>query len=110
MHWIPLTDDRQLDELIAASYHKPIAIYKHSTRCSVSVMVKKSLEMQWNAAEDDLPVYYLDLLAYRPISNRIAQIFGIEHQSPQLILIRDGKAVYHASHSEIDFDQMVEKV
>ena len=110
MHWIPLTDLRQLDELIAASYQKPIAIYKHSTRCSVSVMTKRSLEQQWQLAEDELPVYYLDLLTYRPISNRIAELFSVQHQSPQLILIRDGKAIYHASHSEIDFDAMVAKV
>ncbi len=106
MHWIPLTDSTQLDELIAASYQKPIALYKHSTRCSVSVMVKKSLEQQWRMSDDELPIYYLDLLTYRPISNRIAELFAVQHQSPQLILIRNGKAVYHASHSEIDIDEM----
>lgn len=110
MHWIPLTDLRQLDEIIAASYQKTIAIYKHSTRCSVSVMVKKALEQSWRLGDDELPVYYLDLLSYRPISNRIAELFSIQHQSPQLILIKDAKAIYHASHSEIDFDAMVEKV
>ena len=110
MHWITLTDDRQLDELIAASHQKTIAIYKHSTRCSVSVMVKRGLEQQWQLTEDELPVYYLDLLAYRSISNRIAEFFSVRHESPQLILIRDGKAIYHASQSEIDFDAMVEKV
>ncbi len=108
MHWIPLTDLTQLDELIAASYQKPIAIYKHSTRCSVSVMVKKALEHQWRLADDALPIYYLDLLAYRPISARIAELFSIRHESPQLILIKNSKAVYHASHSEIQYDQMVQ--
>jgi len=73
-------------------------------------MTKRSLEQQWQLAEDELPVYYLDLLTYRPISNRIAELFSVQHQSPQLILIRDGKAIYHASHSEIDFDAMVAKV
>ena len=109
MHWIPLTEISQLDEIIAASYQKPLAIYKHSTRCSVSVMAKRSLEQQWQVGDDELPVYYLDLLTYRPISNRIAELFSVHHQSPQLILIKDGKAIYHASHSEIDFDAMVEK-
>ena len=110
MHWIPLTDLRQLDEIIAASYQKTIAIYKHSTRCSVSVMAKKALEQEWRLGDDELPVYYLDLLTYRTVSNRIAELFAVQHQSPQLILIRDGRAVYHASHSEIDFDAMVAKV
>ena len=110
MHWIPLTDEKQLDEIIAASDHKDIAIFKHSTRCSVSVMAKRSLEQQWDLSDDELPVYFLDLLTYRPISNRIAELFAVTHQSPQLLLIRDGKAIYHASHSEIDFDEMVKAV
>jgi bacillithiol system protein YtxJ len=107
MHWLPLTDDRQLDEILTASYQKPIAIYKHSTRCSVSVMVKKGLEQQWHLSDQQLPIYYLDLLTYRPISNRIAELFHVVHQSPQLILIRDGKSIYNASHSEVDYDEIV---
>src|ERR1035437_7689937 len=107
MRWIPLSNEKQLDEIIAASYHKDIAIFKHSTRCSVSIMAQKSLEQQWDLPDDELPVYHLDLLTYRPISNRIADLFAVMHQSPQLLLIRDGKAIYHASHSEIDFDEMV---
>lgn len=109
MNWLPLTDDKQLDEIVNASYQKPIAIYKHSTRCSVSVMVKKALEQQWRLSAD-IPVYYLDLLAYRPISNRIAELFNVEHQSPQLILLKDGKAIYDASHSEVDFEEMVSHI
>jgi bacillithiol system protein YtxJ len=107
MNWLPLTDDKQLDEIVAASYQKPVAIYKHSTRCSVSVMVKRGLEQQWRLSADELPVYYLDLLTYRPVSNRIAELFGVQHQSPQLILVKNGKSVYDASHSEVDFDEMV---
>jgi bacillithiol system protein YtxJ len=110
MHWIPLTDDKQLDAIVAASYEKDIAIFKHSTRCSVSIMARKTLEQQWDLPDDELPVYYLDLLAYRLISNHIVDLFAVTHQSPQLILIRDGRAIYHASHSEIDFDEMVRAV
>ena len=107
MRWIPLTDLKQLDELIAASNDKSIAIYKHSTRCSISVMVKKSLEMQWALPDNKLPVYYLDLLSHRAISNRIADVLDIEHQSPQFIIIKNGRAIYEASHSEIDYDEIV---
>jgi bacillithiol system protein YtxJ len=110
MHWIPLTDEKQLDDIIAASHQKPAAIYKHSTRCSVSVMVKKSLEQQWRLSDDALPVYYLDLLKFRSVSDQIEKKLYVYHESPQLILIRDGKAVYHASHSEIDFDQIAAKL
>jgi bacillithiol system protein YtxJ len=110
MRWIPLTENQQLDDIIAESHHKPIAIYKHSTRCSVSLMVKKGLESEWRLTGEQMPVYYLDLLTYRPISNRIAEVFAIEHESPQLIIIRDGKPIYSASQSEIIYDDIVESI
>ncbi|MCW3124914.1 MAG: ytxJ [Bacteroidetes bacterium] len=107
MNWIQLTDAAQLDGIVKESHVHPVAIFKHSTRCSVSSMVKKTLERDWNVDSDKLPVYFLDLIAYRRISNEIADLFDITHESPQLILIKDGKAIYHSSHSEIDFDQML---
>jgi bacillithiol system protein YtxJ len=106
MQWIPLTEEKQLDEIIADSYHKPVAIYKHSTRCSVSVMVKRSLELEWNLSTEELPIYYLDLLIYRPISNKIASLLDVEHESPQLILVKDGKAAYYASQGDIDTEEV----
>lgn len=102
MDWIALTDIGQLDGIIRDSARMPIAIFKHSTRCSISHMVKRTLERDWTAPASALPVYYLDLIAYRPISNAIAERFDVIHESPQLIVLKDGKAVYHASHSEID--------
>ena len=102
MDWIAITDIGQLDEIIRDSVRMPIAIFKHSTRCSISAMVKRTLERDWTAPASALPVYYLDLITYRPISNAIAERFDVIHESPQLILLKDGKPVYHASHSEID--------
>ena len=107
MNWIPLTTIGQLDQIVEASRIHPIAIFKHSTRCSVSSMVKRTLERDWKAPSAEIPVYFLDLIAFRSISHEIAERFDVTHESPQLILIKDGKALYHASHSEIDFDQML---
>jgi len=70
-------------------------------------MAKKALEQQWRMDNDQLPIYFLDLLNYRPISNSIAERFAVQHQSPQLILIKDGKAIYNASHSDIDYADIV---
>jgi bacillithiol system protein YtxJ len=105
MNWIPLTDKHQLDELVKESQSKTVAIFKHSTRCSVSAMVKRSLERDWKA--DQLPIYYLDLIAYRSLSNEIANRFSVRHESPQLILIKNGEAIYDASHEGIDFNNML---
>jgi len=100
--WKTLNQEEQLEEFIELSKNKPIAMFKHSTRCALSSMAKSRLERGWNMEDSDVDIYYLDLLNYRTISNRIASLFGVEHQSPQLIVLQDGKVLYHASHSEIE--------
>ncbi|MBS1623745.1 MAG: bacillithiol system redox-active protein YtxJ [Bacteroidetes bacterium] len=107
MDWIALTDIGQLDDIIRDSAQMPVAIFKHSTRCSVSAMAKRALERDWSSVHTSLPAYFLDLIAYRTISNEIARRFGVIHESPQLLLIKDGKVAYYASHSEIDVAEII---
>ncbi|MEY3677869.1 MAG: bacillithiol system redox-active protein YtxJ [Bacteroidota bacterium] len=99
MNWIPLTDLEQLNN-IKASNSKSL-IFKHSTRCSISLMAKKRLEMEAVLIPEEVPVYYLDLLNYREISNAIAEIFQVHHESPQLLVIKSGECVFEASHGDI---------
>jgi len=103
--WRPLTDLGQLNEIIQESEDKPVILFKHSTRCGVSRMTLKQFENEYDL-EDAVTPYFLDLLEYRSVSNAIAERFGVTHQSPQLLLIRHGKAVYDASHSEIYVDAL----
>lgn len=100
--WVNLEEEEKLDELIQSSYEKPVLLFKHSTRCIVSKMAKKRLENEWNIDENNITAVYIDLLQYRNISNLIAQKTGVEHQSPQAILLRNGAVVYHSSHQSID--------
>ena len=109
INWNELTDLGQLNEIIAASNEKPVAIFKHSTRCSVSRMALKQFENEFNSSDKVTP-YFLDLIAHRDISNEIANRFGVTHQSPQLILIKEGKAVYNVSHSDIDAEELGKRV
>ncbi|RBN50621.1 bacillithiol system redox-active protein YtxJ [Flavobacterium psychrolimnae] len=109
INWNELTDLGQLNEIIAASNEKPVAIFKHSTRCSVSRMALKQFENEFNSSDKVTP-YFLDLIAHRDISNEIATRFGVFHQSPQLILIKEGKAIYNVSHSDIDAEELGKKV
>ena len=109
INWNELTDLGQLNEIISASNEKPVAIFKHSTRCSVSRMALKQFENEFNSSDKVTP-YFLDLIAHRDISNEIATRFGVYHQSPQLILIKEGKAVYNVSHSDIDAEELGKKV
>ena len=101
MNWIPLVDLGQLNEIISLSSEKPVVIFKHSTRCSVSRMVLKQFENEFDL-DDKVTPYFLDLLEHRDVSNAIAERFKVVHQSPQLLLIKDGQSVYTVSHNEID--------
>lgn len=101
MNWTQLTDIAQLDEIVEQSFQQPMLIFKHSTRCSISTMAKSRVERQWDFSEERIKPYYLDLIAYRNISNEVATRFGIDHQSPQVLLIKDGVCVYNASHNSI---------
>ncbi|URC11197.1 bacillithiol system redox-active protein YtxJ [Flavobacterium sp. B183] len=109
VNWTPLTDVAQLMEIEAISNEKPVVIFKHSTRCSISRMALKQFEREY-ALEDTVGAYFLDLIAYRDVSNEIASRFNVYHESPQLILIRNGKAVYDVSHSDIDAEALKSKI
>ena len=102
LNWNHLTDLKQLEQLKSESFENPVVIFKHSTRCSISRMVLKNFENEFNTNDATIQLYYLDLLNHRDISNAITAQFQITHQSPQLIFIKDGQAIYNASHSDID--------
>lgn len=96
MQWLELTSVAQFEGLLERE--KVFAVFKHSTRCSVSSTAWHRLGRDWKF---ELPVYLVDVLRHRDVSNRIAAVSGIYHESPQLIVFRDGKPVYDASHSFI---------
>ena len=109
MNWIKLESENQLIDIQQKSHSQPVLIFKHSTRCSVSRTALDRLERNWNSDEiKELVPYYLDLIAHRNISNLIAEDFNVEHQSPQVLLIRNGKSVYDRSHFDIDFKSIKE--
>ncbi|MEO1515228.1 MAG: bacillithiol system redox-active protein YtxJ [Bacteroidota bacterium] len=99
--WKVLDSLEQLSQLVEDSHQKPIAIFKHSVTCGISAMSKYQLESDWDFREEELDFYYLDLLSNRNISNQVADELGVVHQSPQVILLKDGEVVYHASHHAI---------
>jgi len=105
MNWIPLTTESQLEEIKQISATKPVVIFKHSTRCSISIMAKGRLDRALQPEGVDF--YYLDLLAYRPVSNKIAEIFSVPHESPQVLLIKNAECIYEETHNGIDMDDLV---
>lgn len=98
IEWKKLESSKTLQDIIEDSSTRAQVIFKHSTTCPISSMAKRRLESQWDL---DIPAYYLDLLSYRAISNEIASQLDVRHESPQIILIKDSRAIYDASHLDI---------
>ncbi|GLB49214.1 bacillithiol system redox-active protein YtxJ [Neptunitalea lumnitzerae] len=99
--WVPLEDIAQLDAIENESETQTVAIFKHSVRCGISAMVKRGFENEENS-NVDVKLYYLDLINYRPISNEIAERFGVVHESPQLIVLKNKEVITTASHGAIN--------
>ncbi len=109
IQWKNLDSENQLESIIEDSYGSPQIIFKHSTTCPISGMAKRRLEGDWSL---DMNPYYLDLLSYRSVSNAIADKLEVRHESPQVIILHKGKAVYNESHLDIsatDLKQSLEQ-
>ncbi|MES2448640.1 MAG: bacillithiol system redox-active protein YtxJ [Bacteroidota bacterium] len=108
MQWTSLTDTAQLDEIKKQSGYS--VIFKHSTRCSVSLMAKRGFESDWDVIPENTALYFLDLISHRDISAQIAELFQVHHESPQVLLIKDGECIFDASHSDISADEIAESI
>lgn len=108
MNWITLKTEEELKMLVAKSFTKPQLIFKHSTRCSVSSTIKTRLEKSVVPASIDF--YYLDLIAFRSLSNRIAEQFHVYHESPQVLLIKNGECVFDESHLAVYMEDIIQQL
>lgn len=102
MNWKHLTSLADLDKAISASDLGTVVLFKHSTRCSVSRMAVKMFEQGWDDSLSEISAYYLDLLENRPVSAAISEQLHIEHQSPQMLILKNGQVVHHSNHHDID--------
>jgi len=108
IEWKNITDLNQIGDIKATSGYS--LIFKHSTRCSVSMMAKKRFELDWEVIPEGTNLYFLDLISHRAISAQIAETFQVHHESPQILLIKDGNCVLDASHSDISADEVAELI
>lgn len=107
MNWKQLDNLSTLDEIDALSNTKPIVVFKHSTRCSISSMAKGRLDREPTIESVDF--YYLDLIKHRDISNFIAEKYKVHHESPQVLLISKGECVFDESHNGITMAEILEQ-
>ena len=108
MNWIDLNNEQQLAEIKALSKTRAQVIFKHSTRCATSSMAMNRLER--NIPPDQTDFYFLDLIKYRPLSDKIASEFSVYHESPQVLIIKNMECVYDESHGGIQMDEIAEQV
>ena len=101
VNWIPLNSLEQIKTIKELSKSETILVFKHSTRCGISGIVIKRFENLFDSSMNNIKVYYLDLLNFRAISDEVGYSFQAEHQSPQLLIIRNEVAVLNVSHYDI---------
>lgn len=108
MNWILFTTDNQLAQINANVGYS--IVFKHSTRCTISTMAKKKFELDWDDLPANTQLYFLDLLSYRSLSASIADAFSVQHQSPQVLLIKNGECVLEQSHGDISVEEIIEVI
>ena len=108
MNWTLLETTDQLTQIKQQPGYS--LIFKHSTRCSISMMAKRRFELDWESLPADMPLYFLDLIRYREISNQVAQQFQVHHESPQLLLIKDGECILDQSHGQISVEETMSEI
>lgn len=106
--WKTLDREEQVEDIAERSHLKPCVIFKHSVRCNISYIAQHRLEQKWDFTQEEVEPYYLDLIQYRDVSQYIAERFAVHHESPQLLLIRNGECTYEASHLDISVDELRE--
>lgn len=104
MEWNVLNSEDQFREILEKSKQTPQVIFKHSSRCSISSMIRNRLERA--VTPPNIDFNFLDLIAFRVLSNKIAETLEVEHESPQVLLIQDGKCIYHESHYGIHMEDI----
>ncbi len=108
MNWKTLDSIAGLEAIKSRSFETPCLIFKHSTRCEISAIAKHRLESGWDFGPEILEPFFLDLIAFRPVSSAIAEDFEVHHESPQALLIQNGECIFDASHLDISVDELRE--
>jgi bacillithiol system protein YtxJ len=105
--WKPITAQEDISTILDASEQKTQLIFKDSTTCGISAYAKERLVTGSDILTERADFNYLDLLAFRSISNYIAEELNVVHQSPQIIVLKDRKVVYQVTHHSIEVDKIL---
>ena len=109
MNWITINTEEEVQKISNSTDYA--IIYKHSPRCMTSLMAYRKLKSEVSAASNiDVPLYIVDVISNRKESMFIASTFNVEHESPQLLVVKDGQCVFDSSHEEITLEDTFEYI
>lgn len=109
MNWITITDESDIENINKSENYS--IIYKHSPMCMTSLMTYRQLKAEVNAAQGvDIPLYIVDVIKNRQQSQYIANSFLTKHESPQILVIKNGKCVYNTSHESISLKAVLNHI
>jgi len=106
MNWIKADSIEKMDEIKALSASEKVLILKFSQKCSINYVVRFLLEREWNDSVMQMKTYVVDVLSNRELSDKIEKEFGVTHETPQAIILRNSKPVFTASHGKIIFSEL----
>lgn len=105
--WKHIVSVGELEDIFNQNDDKAHLFFKHSTRCSISSMALREFEQKWDQGQTEFELYFIDLLKHRDVSNRLAELSGVQHQSPQVIVVKGDKMLLTASHDRISASQIL---
>lgn len=100
--WHSISEEGEIAEILLSSNDKPQVIYKHSTRCATSFFALKNVQGLAEAVREKADFYMVDVIGQRRLSFQIAEQLGVRHESPQLIILKDGEVFWHGSHHNVN--------
>jgi len=107
-NWNVLTDELEVEKIIEASREQPQLIYKHSPTCGICAMAKDKIEQGFGEISDKTGMYFVNVINARPASNAIEEKLQVRHESPQVLVLRNGECIWHTSHYSIKADTILE--
>ena len=109
-HWNELFTEQDIDELVPKSTKRPQIIFKHSVSCGISAHARFKLEEGTATLLQLADINYLNLLRHRNVSNYIARKFSVTHQSPQILVLKNGITTFTTSHHAISLKSILDKL
>jgi len=103
-HFVGIADKETFAELLKQSAEKPVVVFKHSTTCPISAGAYEEMTAL------DYPVNIVTVQTAREVSDEIEVRTDVEHHSPQVIVLRNGKAVWNTSHWKVKAEAVAEAV